>query len=58
MCRESTCKTLRRFQREGLVDYRRRRLRIMRPDALEEIKVTGRVPGAGCLPARRHRSGP
>ena len=54
MCRESTCKTLRRFQREGLVDYRRRRLRIVRPDALEQIRVTGRVEGAGCLPGGRH----
>jgi CRP/FNR family transcriptional regulator, cyclic AMP receptor protein len=57
MCRESTCKTLRRFQREGLVDYRRRRLRIMRPDALEQIKVSGGFGGPGCLPASRHPSG-
>ena len=35
MCRESACKTLRRFKSQGLLDYRGRRLRILRPDALE-----------------------
>ncbi len=43
MCRESACKTLRGFKRSGLVDYRGRRLRILRPDALERIKCAGRV---------------
>lgn len=42
MCRESACKTLRRFKAQGLVDYRGRRLRILRPDVLERIKCTGR----------------
>jgi CRP/FNR family transcriptional regulator, cyclic AMP receptor protein len=42
MCRESACKTLRRFKAQGLVDYRGRRLRILRPDALERIKCAGR----------------
>lgn len=43
VCRESACKTLRRFKSEGLVDYRGRRLRILRPDALERIRCAGRV---------------
>jgi CRP/FNR family transcriptional regulator, cyclic AMP receptor protein len=51
VCRESACKTLRRFQRAGLVDYRGRRLRITRPDALERIRCAGRdelsASGAG-----------
>lgn len=34
MCRESTCKTLRRFKAQGVVDYEGRRLRILRPDTL------------------------
>ena len=42
MCRESACKTLRAFKREGLLDYRGRRLRILRPDALERIRCSGR----------------
>ena len=55
MCRESACKTLRRFKAAGLVDYRGRSLRILRPDALERIRCGGRSgdlrvtaePGAG-----------
>ena len=43
VCRESACKTLRRFKAEGLVDYRGRRLRILRPDALERIRCAGRA---------------
>lgn len=43
MCRESTCKTLRRFKSEGLVDYRGQRLRILRPDVLERIRCAGRA---------------
>jgi CRP/FNR family transcriptional regulator, cyclic AMP receptor protein len=50
MCRESTCKTLRRFKAAGVLDYRRRRLRIMRPDALEEVKSTGRLTRLTCVP--------
>lgn len=42
MCRESACKTLRTFRRDGLVDYRGRKLRILRPDALEHIRCAGR----------------
>ncbi len=42
MCRESTCKTLRRWRAEGMLDYRGRRLRILRPDALERIRCAGR----------------
>ena len=43
VCRESTCKTLRRFKSEGLVEYRGRRLRILRPDVLERIRCAGRA---------------
>lgn len=42
MCRESACKTLRRFKSQGMVDYQGRRLRILRPDALERIRCGGR----------------
>lgn len=38
MCRESTCKTLRRFKAAGLVDYEGRRLRILRPDSLQMMR--------------------
>ncbi len=41
MCRESTCKTLRHFKSEGLLDYRGRRLRLLRPDLLERIRCGG-----------------
>ena len=41
MCRESTCKTLRSFRSQGLVEYRGRRLRILRPDALRRIRSGG-----------------
>jgi len=43
VCRESACKTLRTFKSQGLVDYRGRRLRILRPDALERIRCAGRA---------------
>ena len=43
VCRESTCKTLRRFKSQGIVDYRGRRLRILRPDVLEKIRCAGRA---------------
>ncbi len=39
--RESTCKALRSFQSQGFLDYRGRRLRILRPDALERIRCAG-----------------
>jgi CRP/FNR family cyclic AMP-dependent transcriptional regulator len=41
MSRESTCKTLRTFKRAGLLDYRGRRLHILRPQALEDIRDSG-----------------
>lgn len=43
MCRESACKTLRMFKAAGLLDYRGRRVRILRPDGLERIRCGGRV---------------
>ena len=43
MCRESVCKTLNTFRAQGVVDYRGRRLRILRPDALELIRCAGRA---------------
>ncbi|MDQ3785018.1 MAG: Crp/Fnr family transcriptional regulator [Actinomycetota bacterium] len=43
MCRESVCKTLNSFKARGYVDYRGRRLRILRPDALELIRCAGRA---------------
>jgi CRP/FNR family transcriptional regulator len=43
MCRESTCKTLRRFRSQGILDYRGKRLRIFRPDSLERIRCAGRA---------------
>ena len=45
MCRESACKTMRRFKREGLLDYEGRKLRILRPDVLERIRCAGRGGG-------------
>ena len=45
MCRESACKTLRRWKSQGTVDYEGRTLRIRRPDVLRAIKCAGR--GAG-----------
>jgi CRP/FNR family transcriptional regulator, polysaccharide utilization system transcription regulator len=42
MCRESTCKTMSAFRREGIVDYEGRSLRILRPDMLEHIRCAGR----------------
>lgn len=48
MCRESACKTLRRWKAEGTVDYKGRTLRIRRPDVLQRIRCAGR--GAGPCP--------
>lgn len=42
MCRESACRTLKHFKARGLIDYERRTLRILRPDALERIRCAGR----------------
>jgi CRP/FNR family cyclic AMP-dependent transcriptional regulator len=38
MCRESACRALRAFRAEGMVEYRGRRVRILRPDALERVR--------------------
>jgi CRP/FNR family cyclic AMP-dependent transcriptional regulator len=42
MSRESACKTLRALQRAGVLTYRGRRVRILRPDALERLRCCGR----------------
>jgi CRP/FNR family transcriptional regulator, cyclic AMP receptor protein len=46
MCRESACKTLREFRQRGFIDYHRRGLRILRPEALEAVR-TGFSPAGG-----------
>lgn len=38
MCRESACKAMRRFRRAGAIDYRRGRVRVLRPEVLEAIR--------------------
>lgn len=38
MCRESTCKTLRRLKSDGVVDYQGKKLRILRPDTLRMMR--------------------
>jgi CRP-like cAMP-binding protein len=38
MSRESACKAIGTFRAQGLVDYRGRRLTILRPDLLEQVK--------------------
>ncbi len=43
MCRESACKALRSFRAKGVVDYRGKRLRILRPDVLEKIRCGARA---------------
>ena len=43
MCRESACKTLRTFKARGVVEYRGRKLRILRPDVLEKIRCGARA---------------
>ena len=45
MCRESACKTMRRFKRQGMVDYEGRRVRILNPAGLEQIRSGGRAAG-------------
>lgn len=42
MCRESACKTLRRWKSQGTVDYEGRTLRIRRPEVLRAIRCAGR----------------
>lgn len=69
MCRESACKTLRRFKAQGLVEYRGRRLRILSPEGLRRIHCarlslppheTHKKGGQSCSsakgPGRRSRS--
>ena len=51
MSRESACKTLRTFKSEGIVDYSGRRVRILRPDLLELVRL-------GVPPGRPARTGP
>lgn len=43
MCRESACRTMRQFKAEGVLDYRGRRMRILRPDVLERLRCGGRA---------------
>lgn len=43
MCRESACKTLRKFRHRGMVEYRGKKLRILRPDLLERVRCGARV---------------
>jgi CRP-like cAMP-binding protein len=60
MCRESACKTLSRWKAQGTVDYRGRRLRILRPDVLRRIRCAGRggEPSRSGGAATSRRSGP
>lgn len=58
MCRESVCKTLNSFKAQGVVDYRGRRLRILRPDTLELIRCAGRAEAHGIPGARAIAMGP
>lgn len=44
MCRESACKALKRFKDAGWLDYRGRRVRILRPEALESVRCGGPIP--------------
>lgn len=43
MCRESACKTLTKMRRRGVVEYRDKKLRILRPDLLERIRCGARI---------------
>jgi CRP-like cAMP-binding protein len=43
ICRESVCKNLRRMKADGILDYHGRKLRILRPDVLENIRCAGRA---------------
>jgi CRP/FNR family transcriptional regulator, cyclic AMP receptor protein len=45
--RESTCKAMRSFKSHGLLDYKGRRLRILKPDVLERIRCSGRMTNGG-----------
>lgn len=60
MCRESVCRTMRSFRDSGVLEYRGRRLRILKPEALEGISRAGRAAAlcrsAGAGVGRRTRS--
>jgi CRP-like cAMP-binding protein len=43
MCRESACKTMRRFKSQGMVDYDGRRVRILNLAALEKVRSGARA---------------
>jgi hypothetical protein len=43
MCRESACKTMSKMKKQGVIDYKGRKLRILRPDVLEKIRCAGRA---------------
>jgi CRP-like cAMP-binding protein len=43
--RESACKTMRALKKQGILDYRGRRLRIFRPEALAYLRCGERVSG-------------
>lgn len=43
MCRESTCRTMRRLKADGILDYSGRKLRILKPDALARLRCGGRA---------------
>ena len=44
--RESACKTMRLLKKRGILDYRGRKLRILRPDALDYLRCGGRAAGS------------
>ncbi|MDQ3963210.1 MAG: Crp/Fnr family transcriptional regulator [Actinomycetota bacterium] len=58
--RESACKTMRALKDKGVLDYRGRRLRILRPDALDYLRcgerAAGPSPSGGAGVRRRSRS--
>lgn len=43
MCRESACRTMRQLKADGVLDYRGRKMRILRPDVLERLRCGGRA---------------
>lgn len=47
MSRESACKTLRRFQRDGLVDYSKTRLKLLSPQRLQAVRRGAASGGSG-----------
>lgn len=57
--RESACKTMRLLKKRGVLDYRGRKLRILRPDALDYLRcgerAAGSCPSADGAARRRSR---